>query len=343
MKKLTILASALLFAGAAYAQAPTNTYQGIATRPVNTPANTNSTNSEVTGASQGTYSMNYQDYSQDSYINQAGSGNNATVDQTDGRSSKANGGSTAILNQTGDNNSAFQTQTLTTTPYSNGSGDGRNFMKATQDGSSSQSNQTQSGGGYNKLVVLQGANTTGNRAIQTQSIDATGGDGNQGTIEQTNYAGSSNPGVADRGSYNRAEQDQAGYNNKALIQQESFRSFAKQTQRGGTPNVPDGNSANIHQGDPNGSNTAIQDQSGVRNTARIQQGVSPGPANGNFARQTQSNEDNQADINQKSSNNYAEQVQTGMHNYSSILQENVASAAYTTQSGNNNTATVHQH
>ena len=102
MKKYTILAAALMFAGAANAQAPTNTYQGIATRPVSTPTNPNGTNPTVAGASQGGYSADFNAYSQDSYINQAGNGNNATVNQTDGRSAgmRAEGGSTAIIDQT---------------------------------------------------------------------------------------------------------------------------------------------------------------------------------------------------------------------------------------------------
>jgi len=347
MKKLSILAAALLFAGAANAQAPTNQYQGVATRPVNVPTNPNTPNGEVTGTMTmpGGFNPNYQAYSQDSYINQAGNGNNATVDQTDGRmgANRANGGSTAVIDQTGNRNTANQQQTLVDgSNFSMGVGEGRNFVKSTQAGTASQSDQKQTSGGYNKLVVLQGAGTTGNRAIQTQSIDGSGrGAGNQGTIEQTNYTGFGTSG----GNGNRAEQDQSGYNQKALIRQESDNSFAKQTQRDGATTVTDGNSADIHQGLPGNKNTAIQDQTGVRNTARIQQGVDTFPtgANNNFARQTQSNSDNQADIDQKSSNNYAEQIQTGMANYSRMSQSNVSSAAYSIQGGNNNSASVTQH
>lgn len=339
MKKYTILAAALMFAGVANAQAPTNTYQGIAPRAARVPS-PNPANAPVAGASQGSFSSDFQDYSQDSYINQAGNRNNATVNQTDGRTSAAGGGSTAVIDQTGDDNTANQTQTLQNTTFSNdpASLGGRNFAKSTQAGSSSQSDQTQEGGGYNRMDVTQGAGTTGNRAIQTQRVVGGQGDGNQASIAQTRFA------VVGGGSGNRAEQDQSGYNHIASISQESSNSFAKQTQRGGGANpISLGNSARIHQGDPGDRNTAIQDQEGTNNTARIQQGVSPGAsADGNFAKQTQSNDGNQADIDQKSSNNYAEQVQSGMRNFSSMSQDNVSSAAYSTQSGNNNSATVTQ-
>lgn len=342
MKKLTILASALLLTGAAYAQGPTNSsYRGYAQRPVNTPANAHGANAQVAGASQGSYSPNYSDYNQDSYINQAGSGNYATVDQSDSRAPRANGGSTAILDQTGNNNNASQKQTLVNTTFSNsGATESRDFMKATQAGSSSQVNQTQGGGGFNTMNVTQGAGTTGNRAIQTQSVNSNNvGDGNQANIKQTKYA------TAGGGSGNRAEQDQSGVLQTASIDQEASNSYAYQKQRGGIVGRHQ-NSAYIHQGDPGNANTAIQSQNGVDNSARIRQSVSS-TANNNYAKQTQTLTGNQADIEQKSSGNYAEQVQSGLAggggNYSSIDQSMVKSAAYTTQTGNNNSAYVVQH
>lgn len=346
MKKITLLlGAAMLFAGAANAQAPTNVYKGDVTRPVAAPSNTVPVNSEVKGASEGNFSSDYLSYSQDSYINQAGNGNNATVKQTDGRATRVNGGSSASIDQTGSNNTANQTQTLVNgSTYSvNGNAFSRSFSGATQAGTASQSDQVQTGGGFNKQVVMQGAGTTANRAIQTQSIDGSGhGAGNIATINQTNYA----PAGTNSGSGNRAEQDQSGYNQNGLIDQESYKSFAKQTQRGGADGGLNGNDATIHQGAPGQANTALQIQSGVRNRARIQQGVfsgaMPPSADQNFARQTQSNQDNNADIFQGSSKNYAEQVQTGAANYSSMDQRNVSSAAYSTQSGNTNSAIVTQ-
>jgi hypothetical protein len=347
MKKFTILASALLFAGAAYAQGPTNQYGGATQRAVTTPTNPNSANPQVNGASQGSYAPSYTSYSQDSYINQAGSGNYATVDQRDGRTPGVGGGSTAILDQTGNNNNASQTQLSVNTVYSNSTLNGsfagqRDFMRSTQAGSNSQTNQTQNGGVYNTMTVNQGVGTRANRAIQTQNIDASGfGAGNQARINQTTAAGFA------AASGNRAEQTQSGILQTAQIDQQGTNSFAQQTQAGGA-NVLPNNSALIQQGAPGNANTAIQSQTGSVNAARIQQSVGAGNAgNNNFARQTQSLNNNQADIIQRSSGNYAEQVQSGLAggggNYSSMDQSNVSSAAYSVQSGNNNSAIVVQH
>jgi len=250
MKKLNqhllLAAAAMLMAGSAYAQAPTNTYGGNPIRPVPAPANTHSPNAEVSGASAGTYSKNYSDYSQDSYVSQTGSGNYATVDQVDngGPNDK---GSTAILNQTGDGNNATQRQTAAgDSRYGSYIGDpstNRNFAKSTQNGSKSQTNQTQAGGIANNMTILQGAGTTGNRAIQSQSLDGSGvATSNQAVINQTHYATSGG------GSGNRAEQSQTGINHTAQIDQEASNSYAKQTQSGSVQGAS--NSAYIHQGDP---------------------------------------------------------------------------------------------
>lgn len=346
MKKLTILASALLFTSAAYAQGPTNTYTGQAVRSLAAPANPNATNAPVSGASAGSYNTNYSAYSQDSYINQAGSNNQATVDQSDARTPGVNGGSTAIADQTGNNNTAFQTQSSSNTPYSgatyNGSYTGaRDYAKTTQAGNGNQSNQTQSGGVYNRMTVTQGVGTTGNRAIQTQSLDATGNStANQAVINQTQYNGAG-------GSGNRAEQTQSGILETAQIDQQSTNSFAKQTQSGGT-GPSNGNSANIQQGAPGVGNTAQQTQNGQNNAARISQSVGAGNAgNTNYALQNQTMVGNQADIIQRSSNNYAEQQQSGLagggHNYSIMTQSGGPSAALSVQTGNSNSAFVTQH
>ena len=336
MKSVSIFtAAALLVAGAANAQTPTNQYTAgykVVDASKTVPTNSNTPNSEVSGAPARGWSTKYTDYSQDSYVNQVGTGNTASVDQSDNRESKANGGSTAILNQMGDYNTATQKQTLTSTYYSNDEDQGRDFMKSTQLGSNSQSNQTQSGGGYNSAVVLQGAGTKNNRAIQTQYIDGNGlGAGNDATINQTRYS------TVGGGSGNRAEQTQSGILQIAQIDQESSNSYAKQTQSGGAFNR-----AYIHQGDPGNANTAKQTQSGSSNAARIRQSVSS-MANNNYAAQNQIGNSNQADIEQRSSKNYAEQQQQGSSNYASTLQENVQSASYITQNGMANSAIVHQH
>lgn len=347
MKKLTILAAALFATGTAYAQGPTNQYGGATQRATTTPTNPNSANAQVNGAAQGSFAPSYSSYSQDSYINQAGSGNYATVDQTDGRSPGVGGGSTAILDQTGNNNNAAQTQRSVNNAFTNptllGSFAGqRDFMRSTQAGSNSQTNQSQTGGTYNTMTINQGAGTTANRAIQTQSIDASGyGVANQARINQTTASGFA------AASGNRAEQTQSGLLHTAQIDQQGTRSFALQTQSGNANTLPN-NSALIQQGAPGDANTAIQAQTGSVNAARIQQSVGAGNAgNNNFARQTQSMQGNQADIIQRSSNNYAEQVQSGLAgggaNYSSMNQSNVSSAAYSVQSGNNNSAIVVQH
>ena len=340
----SLLAVAMLAAGVANAQGPTNTYGGNPIRPVVAPTNTHSPNATVDGASAGSYSKTYSDYSQDSYVSQTGSGNYATVDQVN-TGGPNNGGSTAILEQNGDYNNAKQTQSAAgDVKYGSYSGDpstNRNLAKATQNGLKSQVDQTQSGGLADVMKIVQGAGTKGNRAIQTQGPDATGaGSSNQAEINQTKYA------TEGGGSGNRAEQAQTGINHVAKIDQEASNSYAKQTQ-GGSSFQGGANNAYIHQGDPGNANTAVQDQNGAGNTARIQQSVSS-TANNNYAEQKQTMSGNQADITQRSSSNYAEQKQSGLgmlggYNYSGITQSNVASAAYTTQSGNNNAVVITQH
>ena len=348
MKKYTLLAAALLATGVAYAQGPTNQYSGTPLRALSTPTNANSTNPVVNGASAFVPQPSYTAYSQDSYINQAGSLNYATVTQVDGRTGGTNGGNSAVLNQTGNQNTATQIQTLSNSPFQNatygptgGTATARQFMKSTQDGSNSQTNQTQEGGVFNTMTVTQGAGTSGNRAIQNQRKDGSGsGDAQQAVINQTNASGFS------AASGNRAEQNQTGILNTAQIDQQGSNGWAKQTQTS-SANILPNNSAYIGQGAPGSRNTAEQIQTGSANAASIEQSRFAGNAgNNNFALQTQSQNLNQADIKQRSSNNYAEQVQSGLAggggNYSSMNQSMVSSAAYSIQSGNNNTAIVVQ-
>lgn len=332
----------MLVAGVANAQAPTNTYQGNSIRPLASPVNPNAAPGDVSGASKGTYSTSYSDYSQDSYVSQAGNGNYATVDQVNNGGGTGQG-STAILNQNGDNNKASQSQSATGAAQGFSSsyytGNYRNFVRSTQNGSGSQTQQTQTSGQANVATILQGANTTGNRAIQTQGIDGGGPSSeNQAVINQTRFSGRSGG-----GSGNRAEQVQTGLLQSARIDQESSSSYAKQTQKGGgnTPIGVNGNDAYIHQGDPGSANTAEQSQNGFRNVAQIQQSVGSSASN-NYAMQTQNGDRNQADITQQSDRNYAEQMQTGTSNYSSMTQSNVRSAAYSVQSGTANTAIITQ-
>jgi hypothetical protein len=337
MKKLNqhllLAAAMMLMAGSAYAQGPTNQVKPNGPATPRTPTNSNSANPVVDGASAGSYNPSYASYSQDSYISQTGSNNVGTVDQRDGRSSTNGGGSSAVMEQTGNRNTATQTQSLSNIFFSNATGTGsRNYVKTTQAGSNSQSDQTQNSGGYNTAIVLQGAGTTGNRAIQTQSVDPGNGysDSNSALIRQTKSQ------AATSGSGNRAEQAQSGYYHIAQIDQESANSYAKQTQSGYSQ------SASIHQGDPGSNNTAMQTQTGSLNTALIEQSVGSTGSN-NYALQNQSGYSNDASITQRSSNNYAEQQQSNNNNYSSMTQSNVASAAYSNQSGNANTAIVTQH
>lgn len=335
----------MLMAGTAYAQAPTNTYGGAPIRQLNTPTNSNRTPGDVNTAgpngnnTKGNYSTDYSQYSQDSYVSQTGNGNYATVDQAN--TIGAGQGNTAILNQSGDMNKASQSQSAVGTngrDYAYPGGYNRNFMRATQNGSNSQTQQSQSNGLGNVATVLQGAGTTGNRAIQTQGVDAAGtSNANQAEINQTQYNGRSGG-----GSGNYAEQVQTGLIQQARIDQESSNSYAKQTQRGGSTYFSEANSAIIHQGDPGTRNTAEQSQDGNSNNARIQQSVGSTASN-NYAMQTQTGNSNQADITQQSDGNYAEQMQMGTSNYSSMTQSNVRSAAYSVQNGTSNTAIVTQH
>ena len=349
MKKLNqhllLAAATMLMAGTAYAQAPTNQYQGNPTRSLNAPTNSNPTPGDVTTAgpnsnnTKGSYSTSYGDYSQDSYVSQTGTGNYATVDQLS--TAGASRGNTAILNQNGNYNKASQTQSSTGAGqgFSSGyyTGSDRNFMRSTQNGSNSQTQQSQSSGFANSETVLQGAGTTNNRAIQTQGVNGSGPSvGNQAVINQTRYA------VAGGGSNNYAEQVQTGLLQGAQIDQEASSSYAKQTQKGGADQFH-ANDAYIHQGDPGTRNSAEQSQDGVGNVARIQQGIG-GTTNNSYAMQTQTGTNNQADIDQHlTTGSYAEQMQTGTSNYSSMTQANVRSAAYSVQSGTANTAIINQH
>jgi hypothetical protein len=344
-----LLAAAMLVAGVANAQAPTNTYQGAPLRTVVTPGTAPAAPGDVntTGPNgnntKGTYSKNYSDYSQDSYVSQAGNTNYATVDQVNTSGRTALGG-TAILDQNGNNNKASQVQSATgatqggiSTYYT---GDTRNFMRSTQNGNASQTQQTQANGVANTMTILQGAGTTGNRAIQTQGVDAGGtGFANQAQINQTKYAQGSGT-----GSGNYAEQVQTGLVQAVKIDQEGSNSYAKQTQRGGA-NVAAGTNSNdayIHQGDPGTRNSAEQSQNGLGNRARIQQGIG-GTTNDSYAMQTQNGNNNRADIDQHSTTgSYAEQMQSNNNNYSSMTQTNVRSAAYSVQTGAANTAIITQ-
>ncbi len=357
MKKLNqhllLAAAMMLLAGSAYAQTgpgpkPTNTYDGAPYRTVAAPGTAPTAPADVKAGpngdnTKGSFSKSYSDYSQDSYVSQTGSNNYATVDQAN--TVGASRGNTAILDQNGNNNKASQAQSATGggQGYNSGyyTGNDRNFMRSTQNGSGSQTQQSQTNGFANTMTVLQGAGTTGNRAIQTQGANASGASvANQAQIFQTKYAQGSGT-----GSGNYAEQVQTGLIQGAKIEQEASNSYAKQTQGGGA-NVAAGTNSNdayIHQGDPGTRNSAEQSQNGVGNKARIQQGIG-GTANDSYAMQTQTGTSNRADIDQHSTTgSYAEQLQSNNNNYSSMTQSNVRSAAYSVQTGAANTAIVTQH
>jgi hypothetical protein len=327
-----LLAASMLTAGVANAQTPTNQFTR-APRTLITPVAPVGPNAAVAGASAGTFAPTYGSYSQDSYIVQTGSTNYSSVDQQDQRTGTraANSGSSAVISQTGTANNAFQNQTANT---SSNVANGRSFLSSTQAGTASQSNQTQVGGYNNTALVQQGEGTSGNRAIQEQTGN---GYDNGARITQTNAGG----GLA-ASTGNRAQQAQTGHMNLSITEQQGQNSYASQTQSNYY------NDAYIGQGAPGARNTAIQNQSGQLNNARIRQSVGTPTANNNYALQNQTGYGDQADIEQRSSNNFARQDQSGpasnyQNNNSSIVQENVASAAYTVQSGNLNTAIVRQH
>jgi len=267
---------------------------------------------------------------------QAGSTNYSLINQTDNRTGARafNSGSSAYISQPAGSwlNNAYQTQTLDNT--SNVAG-GRNLLRATQAGTASQSDQTQTGGYSNTAEVNQGAGTSFNRAIQTQ----TGGNTNSALINQTDAAS-----IYGASSGNRAEQVQTGSDESAQIDQQGKFSYAKQTQSGFSDH------AYIGQGAPGMHNTAIQTQSGSENVARIRQSVGA-PAVGNdfnYALQKQTGYGDQADINQHGSHNFAQQEQAGSfagpdpNNESSITQSNNYNGAYTGQTGVTNTAIIVQ-
>lgn len=338
MKKLNqhilLAAMALLTAGVARAQAPTNQLSHTPVAPT-APSAPQGPNNNTIGPGGTGYSANRNDYVQDSYVEQASSSNYANVTQTDSRTGTArdNGaGSSASIVQTGTNNDAFQTQILDNT--SNVSGF-RNEVGAIQRGDRSKSTQTQTGGVYNTARVLQDVGSSNNQATQTQ----TAGRNNSASIGQSRNG--TDPNVN-----NTATQTQTGNDNSLAIQQQSQNSVATQTQGGSF------NSGGIYQGARGSNNTAVQNQNGTSNKARITQSVGNPQENFdfNFARQTQdaSATSNSADINQRANHSYAEQIQTGTDNRSLITQgalgsdSNVRSAAYTTQSGTSNSVTITQ-
>ena len=337
MKKLTILAAVLLAASAANAQ------DLITTRFVNKPEGPENPitnrpkNNTPAPLDPGTYGNKFSDYNQDACIVQAGSTNYSLIKQTDTRTGDraAGSGSSAYISQSGSLNNAFQTQTL---DASSDATDGRNLLRSTQEGTKSQSNQTQTGGYSNTAEVNQGAGTSENRAIQTQN----GGNTNSALINQTNsgplplqYGTSAN---------NRAEQVQTGSDESAQIDQQGKFGYALQKQSGFSDH------AYIGQGAPGMHNTAIQTQSGSENVAKISQSVLP-PTVGNdynYALQKQTGFGDQADINQHGSHNFAQQEQAGSfagpdpNNESSITQSHNYNGAYTGQTGVLNTANISQ-
>ena len=335
MKKLTILAAVLLAASAANAQ------DLITTRFVNKPEGPENPvtdrlkNPTPAPLGPGTFGTSFSDYNQDACIVQAGSTNYSLIKQTDTRTGvrAAGSGSSAYISQSGSLNNAFQTQTLDAT---SNQVNGRNLLSATQAGTASQSDQTQTGGFSNTAEVNQGAGTSENRAIQTQ----TGGNTNSALINQTN----ADP-MYGTSSGNRAEQVQTGSDESAQIDQQGKASYAKQTQSGFSDH------AYIGQGAPGMHNTAIQTQSGSENVARIRQSVLP-PTVGNdfnYALQKQTGFGDQADIDQHGSHNFAQQEQAGSftgfndpNNESSIKQSNNYNGAYTGQTGVLNTANIVQ-
>ena len=334
MKSVSLLAAALLIAGAANAQTPTNQFTNVPRQP-HAPAAQSGPNGAPVTAMPGYFYPNYTGYSQDSYIEQTGTSNYSKVDQTDGRTGNlaTGSGSSAVVSQTGLKNNAYQNQTL---DAGSNAVDGRNLLRSTQTGTSSQSNQTQTGGSSNTAEVNQSAPSYQNQATQTQ----TDGRGNGAIINQSSYE------FEAPSNHNTAVQTQTGGNGNAVkIDQQGSNSYAEQTQTGGSAN-----DAYIGQGAPGAGNTAIQIQTnGGDNKAEILQSVGLPAANNNYALQKQTGYGDQALIEQKSSGNFARQDQAGMgpyevqNNNSKISQSNVSSAAYTLQTGNMNTATVVQH
>ena len=330
MQKLTILAAAVLFAGAANAQQVStagSTYRSPAFTPLTpfTPGGVTH-NAPVNGANAGSPAPTYNSYNQDSRVDQSGTHNEAVIDQVDARSG-ATGGSTANLVQSGNFNTATQNQASAGNITA-----GRNTMYATQAGTRSQSNQSQYAVDHTAAQVSQDANSSANRAIQNQAS----GTYQSAYIHQT---GSS--------SGNRAQQSQVGGSTPnvngqmtTVIEQQGLTSYARQIQSGL------GDDAGILQG-VGANNTAMQTQSGRYLNASIKQ--TGAAASGNYAKQDQTGYSNNASIEQHSANNYAEQAQGNgtnayQNNTSVITQNNVSSAAYTSQTGGAfNTVVVTQH
>lgn len=334
MKKLTILAVALLAASAANAQDLITTRFARPTEGPENPVTNRGANPTPPVLNPGTFGTSYINYNQDACIVQAGSTNYSLINQTDNRTGARafNSGSSAYISQSGSLNNAYQTQTLDNT---SNVVNGRNLLSSTQAGTKSQSDQTQTGGFSNTAEVNQGAGTSENRAIQTQ----TGGNTNSALINQTNAVGYA-PSAG-----NRAEQVQTGSDESAQIDQQGKFGYAKQTQSGFSDH------AYIGQGAPGMRNTAIQTQSGVENVAKITQSVGP-PTTGNdfnYAQQNQSGYGDQANIDQHGAHNFAQQYQAGSstgaldpNNESSITQSHNYNGAYTSQIGVTNTSIIVQ-
>ena len=331
MKNLTLIAAALLVAGAANAQNPITSFTHAAETPETAVTNRPSNN---LGADQtaGAIRTLYSDYNQDSRVSQAGLGNYAGVDQSDTRNQstlRANTGSSAIIDQTGTYSNAFQTQVLDASSNNTLGGQGRNLLRSTQAGFHNQSTQTQTGGYYNTAEVAQGPTSSNNHATQTQ----TGGNENSARIQQHGTSS---------GNFAKQDQSGGGTDNTALINQEGYNSYASQSQTVGTSNDMTAN-----QGSRGTGNTSKQFQTGDENRANITQSTTT-TGGDNYAEQNQKGYGDQASIEQQGSHSFAKQDQNGSfyadpNNESKITQSNVASAAYTTQSGYINTAVINQH
>jgi hypothetical protein len=217
--KLQLLAASLFTCATAFAQAPVPARTAPATA-----TGLNPTVNNNTGTAPGTRAANQmKNSSSDSRIDQLGSSQHATVNQTSGPGA----GNTADVYQLGGyNNTANQTQTNT---GATNAPDGRNIARVDQLGNSSTSDQTQSGYG-NTANVLQRASSDNNSAVQNQSASSSRG------YELIEQSGNNNYGyqMQTAGQYNKAEIVQTNNGNTADQRQSGDQNQAYANQAGGS-------------------------------------------------------------------------------------------------------------
>ena len=265
-------------------------------------------------------------FNNDSYVQQAGTGQMATVSQTGGGKNTADIDQTSAAAGVGGNYASQKQESVS----SNYNAPVDNQANIRQYGTGSTATQDQRGV-QNKALVQQGSadhstTASNNYASQTQRGPQANTNGNTANIQQN---------TTNSGSGNSATQTQLSYGSNLASSQQGSDNTSEQTQG------PTGDSDHGTVSQTGNGNYAKQSQTGSRDRAEISQSGSS-----NQARQDQQGSDGDAKITQSTDGNFAEQLQIGgasSHNYAETTQYGNSSYSVETQTGSNNTVLVNQH